>query len=100
MAGENRENDMTFHNSIKAAAGPPHRTSGTESFEAIVRAHPFLEGMTPHQYRILTDCAMPAEFKAGEAIFSEGDPANRFYLIESGKVALESRTDSGAIRIQ
>lgn len=29
-------------------------------------------------------------YQPGEIIFREGDPANRFYLIERGKVALES----------
>jgi CRP-like cAMP-binding protein len=91
---------MKLHDSIKAATGPTQRSSGTESFEATIRRHPFLEGMSPHQYRILMDCAMPAAFKAGEVVFHEGEPANRFYLIEAGKVALESRTDTGVMHIQ
>jgi len=58
--------------------------------EICVKEHPFLEGMSLHQYRILSDCAMHRHFNAGEVIFHEGDPANRFYLIENGKIALES----------
>ena len=38
----------------------------------------------------LTDCALPAHFKAGEIIFREGEHADRFYLITSGKVVLEA----------
>jgi CRP-like cAMP-binding protein len=34
--------------------------------------------------------ATESKFGAGQIIFSEGDPANRFYLIESGSVALEA----------
>lgn len=33
---------------------------------------------------------MLVRYKPGEIIFREGDPANRFYLIHNGKVALES----------
>ena len=33
---------------------------------------------------------MAEHFPAGELIFREGDPANRFYLIQNGKIALES----------
>jgi CRP-like cAMP-binding protein len=91
---------MKAHDFIKAAASPTQTGSESESFEAAIRSHPFLEGMNSHQYRILTDCAKPADFKAGESIFSEGEPANRFYLIQTGKVALESRTDRGVIQIQ
>jgi CRP/FNR family cyclic AMP-dependent transcriptional regulator len=39
---------------------------------------------------VLAGSAMPAEFKTGELILSEGSSANRFYLLLSGEVALES----------
>src|SRR5882724_7953882 len=60
------------------------------SLAKLVAEHPFLEGMTPEHLAILTECAMLAEFKKGELIFREGDPANRFYLIRSGRVELEA----------
>ena len=37
----------------------------------------------------LADNAMQVKFNAGDLIFRAGDPANRFYLIEHGQVALE-----------
>ena len=55
-----------------------------------VALHPFLAGMNKQQLALLTDCAMGAHFKKGQVILQEGDQANRFYLIESGKVILES----------
>ena len=51
--------------------------------------HPFLIGMSAHHFEILAGCAKLAQFKAGEVIFRAGEPANGFYLIESGAVALE-----------
>jgi CRP/FNR family cyclic AMP-dependent transcriptional regulator len=69
--------------------------------EICVKEHPFLAGMSPHQYRILTDCAMHRHFHPGELIFREGDPANRFYLLKNGKVALESYVkNKGMTQIQ
>lgn len=59
----------------------------------ILAAQPFLKGIPPEHLKVLVGDAMPAEFKAGEAIFEEGDPANRFYLIRSGKVELRSPID-------
>ena len=47
--------------------------------------------MGPHHLRLLSDCAMPARFAANELILREGDPANRFYLLQKGAVALESQ---------
>ncbi len=66
-----------------------------ESMATRVAFHPFLAGMNHTQLALLTDCAMASHIKAGQVIFREGDIANRFYLIESGKVVLESGNDSG-----
>jgi CRP-like cAMP-binding protein len=69
--------------------------------ERILSTHPFLKGMTPHQLRLLSDFAMPAHFGRDELIFREGDPANRFYLLQSGVVALESCGNAkGRMRIE
>ena len=57
--------------------------------------HPFLRGLSREQKTLLTDCALPARFRAGEIIFREGEKAARFYLITSGKVALESSAVTG-----
>ncbi len=55
-----------------------------------VALHPFLAGMNHAQLALLTDCAMVVHFHPGQVIFQEGELANRFYLIETGKVILES----------
>jgi CRP/FNR family cyclic AMP-dependent transcriptional regulator len=55
-----------------------------------VALHPFLAGMNRAQLAILTDRAIATHFKKGETILREGEFANRFYLVESGKVVLES----------
>jgi CRP/FNR family cyclic AMP-dependent transcriptional regulator len=79
---------------------PPGVTPGPSSVKALPK-HPFLEGLSPHQLRLLTDCAMVVKFKTGELIFREGDPANRFYLITEGRIALESYVqDRGTTLIQ
>jgi CRP/FNR family transcriptional regulator, cyclic AMP receptor protein len=62
----------------------------TEPIATRVVFHPFLAGMDRAQLALLTDCAMAIQFKKGEIILREGDFANRFYLIETGKVMLES----------
>lgn len=62
---------------------------------ARVALHPFLVGMNHTQLALLTDCAMVVHFNPGQLIFSEGELANRFYLIETGKVILESSGRSG-----
>src|SRR5712691_561497 len=60
-----------------------------------VALHPFLAGMGRTHLRLLTDCAMAAHFKKGQTILREGEFANRFYLLESGSVVLESGSGFG-----
>jgi CRP/FNR family transcriptional regulator, cyclic AMP receptor protein len=55
-----------------------------------VALHPFLAGMNRTQLTLLTDCAVARYFNTGQTILREGEFANGFYLIETGKVALES----------
>ncbi len=56
-------------------------------------AQPFLRGVNQRHLEVLADDALPMEFKSDDVIFKEGEPANRFYLIRSGQVILESATD-------
>ena len=60
-----------------------------------VALHPFLAGMNRAQLALLADCAMAVRFEPGQLIFREDGFANRFYLIETGKVILEASGDTG-----
>ncbi len=62
----------------------------TEPLATRVVLHPFLAGMNHTRLALLTECAMAAHFKTGQTILREGEFANRCYLIETGKVVLES----------
>ena len=66
-----------------------------EDLERTVAAHPFLLGLSEHHIRLIADCAIRTHFETDQVIFRDGETANRFYLIEQGKVALESPASSG-----
>jgi CRP/FNR family transcriptional regulator, cyclic AMP receptor protein len=54
--------------------------------------------MEPHHLDLLAGCASIKQFEGGEMIFRAGQPANGFYLIESGAVAIEGSVfEHGAI---
>jgi CRP/FNR family cyclic AMP-dependent transcriptional regulator len=91
-------NTITQTTDTSKARPVPATTAGLSS---LVAGHPFLKGLDSHQIRLLTDCSMVVNFKPGETIFREGDPANRFYLINKGTIALESYVeDRGVTPIQ
>jgi CRP-like cAMP-binding protein len=60
---------------------------------AAIAAHRFTAGMEPEHLNRLLPSAMFKHFESDEVVFREGEPANRFYLICQGKIALESRGD-------
>jgi CRP/FNR family cyclic AMP-dependent transcriptional regulator len=65
-------------------------TVETEPLATRVALHPFLAGMSRPQLALLIACGMAARFKTGQTILREGEFANRCYLIETGKVVIES----------
>lgn len=62
-----------------------------QTLEQAVAAHPLLLGISEHYIRLLADSAMRTKFEPGQLIFREGETANRFYLIERGRVTVESQ---------
>jgi CRP/FNR family transcriptional regulator, cyclic AMP receptor protein len=61
-----------------------------EDLAARVSLHPFLVGLNRAQLATLADCVLPTHFEPAQTILHEGEFADCFYLIESGKAILES----------
>lgn len=60
-----------------------------ETLERIIAEHPFFAGLDNGFTKLMVSCATNVRFKAGEYILREGDPANTFYLVREGRVAVE-----------
>ncbi|ANB77907.1 Crp/Fnr family transcriptional regulator (plasmid) [Paraburkholderia phytofirmans OLGA172] len=60
-----------------------------EGLEHILGEHPFFAGFDSAHSRLISGCARNHRFDAGHYLFREGEPANEFFLIRHGKVALE-----------
>lgn len=57
--------------------------------EKIIQAEPFFAGLEPPQWALLAGCARNHRFEAGQYLFRAGEPADEFFLIRHGQVALE-----------
>lgn len=55
-----------------------------------LKDHPFLRSMSDEHIELALRNAKETEFEAGDVLFREGEPANRFFLVQSGHIALES----------
>ena len=66
-----------------------------------ITEHAIFHGMKPEHLAVLTEGAKTTEFKVGDVLFQEGEPANQFFLIESGKIALETHEPAnGTVLVQ
>ncbi len=59
------------------------------SLETIIRDHPFFAGLEEEFCKLVCGCAKNVVFQAGDYLFHEGDPADRFYLLRHGRVAIQ-----------
>lgn len=67
----------------------------------IVSQNPLLANFKPEHKELIAGCASNVKFDAGELIFREGEPAERFFLIRYGKVSVEVFSPSkGRVTIQ
>jgi len=58
------------------------------TLEQLIAASPVFAGLREEHLAVIAGCAVNEHFSAGEQLFREGDPANRFFLIREGAVAL------------
>ena len=72
----------------------------TEDISTLLKNHSFLEDLKPEYIDLILSCASNVYFKDGTKIFSEGEEAKKFYLVRTGKVAVEiNGREKGSIRI-
>ena len=60
-----------------------------QTLEPLLRGHKFFAGLDSEYLTLLSGCASNVVFAADSFLFREGEPAETFYLIREGKVALE-----------
>jgi len=60
-----------------------------KTLEDLISASPVFAGLTDAQLELIAGCAVNDRFQPGAPLFSEGEPADRFFLVREGAVALE-----------
>ncbi len=60
----------------------------------LLSVHPVLQGLAPAFLNHIAECAHQREIPAGTQILTEGDTASHFFLIRTGKVALQTSSPS------
>lgn len=71
-----------------------------ETIEPLLAEHPMFKGMDPKHLKLLVGCAKNVRFSEGSVIFRESEPADTFYVIRKGTVALDTfAPERGAITV-
>jgi CRP/FNR family transcriptional regulator, cyclic AMP receptor protein len=70
-----------------------------ESVLDAVQQHPFTQGLTPEHCATLASLARKVSFAKDEIIFREGDPKHEFFLLLTGRVALEMLVQDRTLRV-
>lgn len=60
-----------------------------ETLDRIILEHPFFAGLDARFCELVCGCAKNVRFEAGQFLFHEGEPADEFYLLRQGRVALQ-----------
>ncbi|MCS7007770.1 MAG: cyclic nucleotide-binding domain-containing protein [Thermoleophilia bacterium] len=66
----------------------------------LIAASPVFAGLGEEELHVIARCGRNVRFAEGELLASEGDPADTFYLVRRGRVALElHQPDRGGLVI-
>lgn len=60
-----------------------------QTMEQLLRAHPFFADLPGDAIELVVGCATNVHVKEEDFLFVAGDPADRFYVVRHGRVALE-----------
>jgi CRP/FNR family transcriptional regulator, cyclic AMP receptor protein len=61
-----------------------------QSIEALLRDVQLFEGLAPEQLETIAGCGRNVQFAEGQLLFKDRDPAETFFVLRHGSVALET----------
>jgi CRP/FNR family transcriptional regulator, cyclic AMP receptor protein len=74
--------------------------ANAQNFQPLLAQHPFSKDFQSQQITRMASLARAVTFASDQIIFREGDECAEFYLINSGRVALEMKAGKLVLRIQ
>ena len=65
------------------------------TLEPILKEHPFFADLPDADLKLISGCAKNVRFESGVVIAKEGQPANKFFVIREGRVAVAMPSPRG-----
>jgi CRP/FNR family cyclic AMP-dependent transcriptional regulator len=60
------------------------------TLDALIVQSPVFEGLDQEELELIAGCGKNVALAAGERLFREGDPANTFFMVRQGLIALDA----------
>ena len=70
-----------------------------ETLRPILAEHPFFRELDEKYLELVTGCAANVRFDPDQYLFREGEPAEQFFILREGRVALETFTAGSATNL-
>jgi CRP/FNR family transcriptional regulator, cyclic AMP receptor protein len=72
-----------------------------DTIDELLSQHPFFKGLKPEYLALIAGCGQNVHFGPGKYLTREGERADRFFVIRSGSVAVETYVPSrGPVMLQ
>ncbi|HEX5967684.1 MAG TPA: cyclic nucleotide-binding domain-containing protein [Intrasporangium sp.] len=65
------------------------------SIAEILRDHPFFDGFDEETLALLAGCAHNVHLRPGDVLFREGESADAFFVVRSGRVSIQIHRPAG-----
>lgn len=65
------------------------------TIDQLLHEHPFFAGLDADALTLIAGCAANRHFATGQHLFHEGGPADVFYVVRHGRVAIEAHRPAG-----
>ncbi|KZL16274.1 Cyclic nucleotide-binding domain protein [Pseudovibrio axinellae] len=63
-----------------------------KNIHRLLGENPFFNGISEEHLELISGCGRLAHFKAGEFLLREGEVADTFHLVRTGKISIESNS--------
>jgi CRP/FNR family cyclic AMP-dependent transcriptional regulator len=70
-----------------------------QTIDQYLPEHPFFQGLDADTTDLLSGCAVNVHARPGEFLFREDTPADHFYVIRRGRVAIEVHTPARGVEL-
>jgi CRP/FNR family transcriptional regulator, cyclic AMP receptor protein len=71
-----------------------------QTIDELIAAAPVFDGLPREQLEVIAGCGRNEHVAGGTMLFRQGEPAERFYLIRRGSVALEVQAPGRTLMIE